>query len=345
MHKSFNRKLVYSRNAQQSCICSVAASFCHLVLKHLLVPELVIAIAIDKQVVEARDHKLSARRPLISVGFQFDLILVLVGYNRTVIYPDALLTYHTLLLGPAYGHPKMPIPIPTTSAPTGSTSQWHCISPSTRPLNLQVLEITSISLTIALSLARQPSSRSTLQASSSTSNSAGASGSAAKQRRPRHRTKGTHHESDEDLTAVEEDNDGPGADSVTLAQNSDVPPPYVSSSQSGPFPARLAPLPQAKPSFKELLSKGVMVTVNGRPWNQIVAHVSDDEPAGSVLDSSSVTAENEALNSRLVDKMVGQMTRDRAVVGIFGLEPGKEYEIDLKVVANFAGDGEPLQAG
>ena len=91
-----------------------------------------------------------------------------------------------------------------------------------------------------------------------------------------------------------------------------------------------------------------MVTVNGRPWNQIVAHVSDDEPATRGLDasgSSGSSGDNEALSSRVVDKMLEQMTRDRAVVGIFGLEPGKQYEIDLKVVANFAGEGEPLQAG
>lgn len=88
-----------------------------------------------------------------------------------------------------------------------------------------------------------------------------------------------------------------------------------------------------------------MVTVNGRPWNQIVAHVSDDEPATSGVDLNGLSSDSEALSSRVVDKMLEQMTRDRAVVGIFGLEPGKEYEIDLKVVANFAGEGEPLQAG
>jgi len=239
----------------------------------------------------------------------------------------------------------MPIPIPTTTVSSIPSSQWHCISPATRPLNLQVLEITSISLTIALSLARQPNNRSSHQASGSTSNStpSGSGSNATKQRRPRHRAKTTHHESDEDLTAVE-DNDGTGADSQSGQAGTSVSP-YVSSSQSGPYPVRLAPLPDAKPSFKELLSKGVMVTVNGRPWNQIVAHVSDDEPSCGSAELNEMGGESEALSNRVVDKMVGQTTRDRAVVGIFGLEPGKEYEIDLKVVANFAGDGEPLQAG
>lgn len=143
------------------------------------------------------------------------------------------------------------------------------------------------------------------------------------------------------MTAVE-DNDAAGSEAQQLGQSTSSPSPYVSSSQSGPYPVRLAPLPNAKPSFKELLSKGVMVTVNGRPWNQIVAHVSDDEPATQGADAA---VDSEAISSRVVDKMLEQMTRDRAVVGIFGLEPGKEYEIDLKVVANFGGEGEPLQAG
>jgi hypothetical protein len=239
---------------------------------------------------------------------------------------------------------SMPVSIPMNNSMSGPASQWHCISPATRPLNLQVLEITSISLTIALSLAQPPSSRSSQHASTSTASTSGQAGSATKQRRPRHRIKNAHYESDDDLTAVE-DNDTGGSEAQQVGQNSSSPSPYASSTQSGAFPARLAPLPNAKPSFKELLSKGVMVTVNGRPWNQIVAHVSDDEPATSGVDSNGLSSDSEALSSRVVDKMLEQMTRDRAVVGIFGLEPGKEYEIDLKVVANFAGEGEPLQAG
>jgi hypothetical protein len=83
-----------------------------------------------------------------------------------------------------------------------------------------------------------------------------------------------------------------------------------------------------------------MVTVNGRPWNQIVAHVSDEETTATI--DTSGEAQDESSKSAGRQDGVG---RDRAVVGIFGLEPGKEYEIDLKVVANFGGDGEPLQTG
>jgi len=138
-------------------------------------------------------------------------------------------------------------------------------------------------------------------------------------------------------------------------------------------------------NFKDLLSHGVVVSVNGQPWNRIVAHVSDpeseadmpetadggddeeedaeweDEPTATAggdnaggeeggmvkrrprkarfgsSAGNAVKGEDKGVTRRKrrpseVVKEGGKIDRDRAVVVVYGLSPGKEYEIELQVV-------------
>lgn len=207
----------------------------------------------------------------------------------------------------------------STSSP-GSASQWHQVSPATRPLNLEVLEVTSLSLTVALTLAAPPGStggatlRHQLSQASALNASSGAGTKHRRKNRARHAT-----ESDDELTAVEDD---AGTTSA---------PPYISSAFSGTYPMRIPLSPHARPSFKELLSKGVVVSVNGRPWNRIVAHVTDEEEecqTGYASPGQGGAAEVEG------GARERRRQQDRAVVVVYGLSPGNEYQVDLKVVGN-----------
>jgi hypothetical protein len=128
--------------------------------------------------------------------------------------------------------------------------------------------------------------------------------------------------------------------------------------------------------FKDLLSHGVVVSVNGQPWNRIVAHVSDadaeeeddhegdadaedeeeeqwDEVAGGGSGEEgnmtrrrprrarfTLSAGNAAREAGLGGKRRKEKKSqgDRAVVVVYGLSPGKEYEIELRVVGMF-GEG------
>lgn len=164
----------------------------------------------------------------------------------------------------------------------------------------------------------------------------------------------------------------------------------------------MSPVPGAWPhalvdpstNFKDLLSHGVVVSVNGQPWNRIVAHVSDpeeetetgeepeiegseweDDPAGAGTETGNeemMTPGGEGVTKRrprkarfgsaagnavkgddkgsvrrkrrpseVKDRM--REDRDRAVVVVYGLSPGKEYEIELQVVGLSAPDaGDPF---
>lgn len=216
---------------------------------------------------------------------------------------------------PAIPRASSPPNAPATSA--AQSSQWHSITPTSRPLNLEILEVTSLSLTVALTLAYP----STVTASSPSRNQSHSSGSITKHRR-KHRSRPT--DSEDELTAVEDEFTGPGA------------PPYISSAFPGTYPLRLPLSPNARPSFKELLSKGVVVTVNGRPWNRIVAHVSDDdEELAFTSGGNSTTGDAEARQSAPMRRL----GNDRAVVVIYGLLPGNEYQVDLKVIGNLDHDG------
>jgi hypothetical protein len=152
-------------------------------------------------------------------------------------------------------------------------------------------------------------------------------------------------------------------------------------------------------SFKDLLSHGVVVSVNGQPWNRIVAHVSDPDPepehvehegeestsdtegtgtgqegeweegewdhAGARSEEEGAGAElgqggvqrrrprrarfmlsaQDAIGAKNVRKVrrerhAEERDRDRAVVVVYGLTPGKEYEVELRVIGVGVQDGE-----
>lgn len=264
-------------------------------------------------------------------------------------------------------------------------SHWYSISPMTRPLNLEILEITPLSLTVSLSLAPQPRWASSLAASSSAAqNDLYIQGQqqfgipAAKQRKSRSKggnrhgqshqvtgSTGGQHDSEEDMTALEDNGEGSGQ--LQPLHHATANTPYTSSSLPGSYPRRLPlssthpdPSSHIPPSFKELLSKGIVVTVNGNPWNRIVAHVSDDDvpiPTSAATSKGSDTEhptannkqeESQAATSQsagtsasfptptLQTRSSAAAHKDRAIVVVYGLEPGKEYEVDLKILGQIS---------
>ncbi|GHJ87260.1 hypothetical protein NliqN6_3662 [Naganishia liquefaciens] len=262
-------------------------------------------------------------------------------------------------------------------------SQWYSVSPMTRPLNLEILEITPLSLTVSLSLAPQPRWEPSPAASSTTAqNDLLIQGQqqfgvpAAKQRKSRlkggnrhghghgHQAMGSaggQHDSDEEMTAVEDN--GEGSSQLHPVHHTSTNTPYTSSLLPGSYPRRLPlsptqpdPSSHIPPSFKELLSKGIVVTVNGNPWNRIVAHVSDDDvpiptsaatskgsdpehpivnnkqEEGQTAASQSVETSASFPTPTLQARSSAAAHKDRAIVVVYGLEPGKEYEVDLKIL-------------
>lgn len=228
-------------------------------------------------------------------------------------------------------------------AASPSTSTWHSVNPQTRPLTLSILELTPLALTLSLTLSPFSSSHHTpTQHVAHTHNHAHGPKS---RKKPRHKP----HSDDED------DHD----DSQHLS----------------PFPGSY-PQSLVDPStnFKDLLSHGVVVSVNGQPWNRIVAHVSDpeeeheedepehedteweDEPAVTDMGETEETGElvkrrprkarfGSSAGHAVKDTTIARrkrrpsevkdrqkVDRDRAVVVVYGLSPGKEYEIELQVV-------------
>ena len=135
-------------------------------------------------------------------------------------------------------------------------------------------------------------------------------------------------------------------------------------------------------NFKDLLSHGVVVSVNGQPWNRIVAHVSEpeEEPAeGEVNDTDEAEWEDDGADveqegsgitrrrprkarfmlsaGRAIEgeepsprkrppsserKEKLKLDKDQAVVVVYGLNPGTEYEIELQVLGLAGPDGDAL---
>jgi len=244
---------------------------------------------------------------------------------------------------------------------SSSPSTWHTVNPQTRPLTLSILELTPLALTLSLTLAPLGSTPTPGPSSSShphtptahiahTHNHAHGPKS---RKKPRHKAQSD----DED----EEEHAGAFAGVLDSSTN-----------------------------FKDLLSHGVVVSVNGQPWNRIVAHVSDpeehepevdgddeeeeeweDEPSASATAGQAEEGENvmvkrrprkarfgsAATNAvRTEEKSVARrkkagevgkekrVDRDRAVVVVYGLSPGREYEIELQVVGLSGTETDPLGA-
>ena len=139
------------------------------------------------------------------------------------------------------------------SSTSSSASHWHVITPHTRPLNLTILELTPLALTLSLTLA--PSPAATSLAHSSSQHLINNHNHAHGPPKPRKKTRYRRPDSDDELTAVEIDDDA-----------SLIPGTY-----------RIASLLEGGTNFKDLLSHGVVVNVNGQPWSRIVAHVSDPD--------------------------------------------------------------------
>jgi hypothetical protein len=238
-----------------------------------------------------------------------------------------------------------------------SSSQWHSISPQTRPLALTILELTPLAVTLSLSLAFPTSSHSHHTPHTHLAHSHNHThGSITKHRkRTRHKRAGLEAESDEDIADFEDETTTGSSALTHFADGS---------------------------SFKDLLSHGVVVSVNGQPWTRIVAHVSDpdeDEAAGQEEDDgewedteleeaveaggieeglpngvtrrrprrarfslsagNAVQGEKEVKPRKKVEGLKDRSDKDRAVVVVYGLSPGKEYEIELRVVGLSDQDG------
>ena len=233
------------------------------------------------------------------------------------------------------------------------SSSWHTVSPASRPLQLSVLELSPLALTLALSLATSgPQSHPTHNPSAhhiAHTHHGQAGLTQSRKRRTR-----TRHDSDDELTAFEGEEDAHLAASPSNATSS---------------------------AFKDLLSHGVVVSVNGQSWTRIFAHVSEEaenlvgevehEPSHAVdedwedemdhaeegLEDSHVTqrrprkarfhlSASDALRESGTrhPEQGGRLQRignDKALVIIYGLSAGQEYEIDLQVMGPTA-DAEPI---
>ena len=135
-----------------------------------------------------------------------------------------------------------------------TASHWHAVTPQTRPLTLSILELTPLALTLSLTLAPPTHA---LPGHLTTQHTAHIHNHTHGPGRIRKKIRQRRIESDDELTAVEPDDD--------------------ISALPGSYPIVMT----GDANFKDLLSHGVVVSVNGQPWSRIVAHVSDpddDEP-------------------------------------------------------------------
>ena len=226
-------------------------------------------------------------------------------------------------------------------------SSWHSVTPHTRPLSLSIIELTPLALTLSLTLASPPSP--SLHPVHSIHHQHVAhihNHTHAKQRK---KSRHKRHESDDDSVPVEVDDE---ANTSLVGPNHHL----------------------DLSNFKDLLSHGVVVSVNGQPWNRIVAHVSEPEAddEGDVEDleeadwedDSEQQDEDTAITQRrprrarftlsaerarragespAVEKK-GRLKadRDEAVVVVYGLNPGTEYEIELQVLGLAGPEGDVL---
>lgn len=170
-----------------------------------------------------------------------------------------------------------------------STAQWHSVSPHTRPLSIAILELAPTSVTLALT--RSPPGNNASPSGSnnhhhapaqhvvhslshhqshshqhhghagSSSHANNSSGKKKKKKRGGGASGGNlsvPHGADSEDGGDDGDEDGTGPHGF-------IPGAY-------PFSSMLAD----GQTFKDMLSHGVVITVDGMPWSRIVAHVSDD---------------------------------------------------------------------
>ncbi|KAL1409043.1 hypothetical protein Q8F55_005867 [Vanrija albida] len=164
-----------------------------------------------------------------------------------------------------------------------SSAQWHSVSPHTRPLSIAILELAPTSVTLALT--RSPPGNSPSPSGSANhhtpaqhvvhslshhqshnhghaGSSSHANNSGKKKKKKRGGASGGNlsvpHGADSEDGGDDGDDDSGGPHGF-------IPGAY-------PFSSMLAD----GQTFKDMLSHGVVITVDGMPWSRIVAHVSDD---------------------------------------------------------------------
>ena len=183
-------------------------------------------------------------------------------------------------------------------AQPGPSSRWTSISPLTRHLSLQILQVTSLSITFTLAYEPSSGQSSLTQAHQASSSSPSSSAlnparitattplpapsysKASRGRRKKQTRKQAHPTRSAQVSSGSELDDGD--DSSTAVESDHAP------SGSGPAITRVlagrgdgSPGRAAggdangRPHFATLLSRGLAVTVNGAPWRSVAAHVGE----------------------------------------------------------------------
>ena len=194
------------------------------------------------------------------------------------------------------------MPTASSSSAVGqplSPSRWTSVSPWTRHLSLQILQVTSLSITFTL--AYEPSSSTTAPsppgqtpaASFSSLNPARITAttplpthhpkpSRTRRKKPNRKTaqptRSAQVSSGSDL-----DDNHDGDDSSTTAVESDHAPSGSGQAITRMLAGRRDSSPSrgsradssGRPHFATLLSRGLAVTVNGSPWRSVAAHVGE----------------------------------------------------------------------
>ncbi|GMK58305.1 hypothetical protein CspeluHIS016_0503370 [Cutaneotrichosporon spelunceum] len=224
------------------------------------------------------------------------------------------------------------------SPPAGSPSsaQWHAVTPHTRPLSIAILELAPTSVTLALTRSPPQSNITPAQHVVHSLAHNHSHHHACAKKKKKHR-KGESDENDD-----EDDSSSP----------SHVPGAYPSLLMEGQ-------------TFKDMLSQGVVVTLDGMPWSRIVAHVTGDAEEEEAPDDEEEWEDEEepheeetvgttsgtaphaarrrkgrrpsngpARRPKAHDKPAGahRWDRERAVVVVYDLDPSKEHEIELQIV-------------
>ncbi|KAL7414975.1 hypothetical protein BDY24DRAFT_279371 [Mrakia frigida] len=194
----------------------------------------------------------------------------------------------------------MPSVVPPTASSSSALSRWNSISPWTRQLSLQILQVTSLSITFTLAYEPSssllpnpnlPTTNTPSSSSSSTFNPAARitattaltphnSKSSRGRRRKQNRKAAQHVPSthSNQVSSASEGEDGGDEDSTTAVESDHV--------LSGQGMTHLLPQRReegegsaraggARPHFATLLSRGLAVTVNGSPWRSVAAHVGE----------------------------------------------------------------------
>ncbi|TXT10738.1 hypothetical protein VHUM_02243 [Vanrija humicola] len=218
-----------------------------------------------------------------------------------------------------------------------STAQWHSVSPHTRPLSIAILELAPTSVTLALTRS-PPDHQSHSHSHHGHAGSSSHANSSGKKKKKKHSEDG----------GDDGDEDGAGPHGF-------IPGAY-------PFSSMLAD----GQTFKDMLSHGVVITVDGMPWSRIVAHVSDDaddeeglgggangdgeDEDGEWEDDVATVARRrrghrqsagasdahrphtKPTRSHAAHEKQPRWDRERAVVVVYDLDPSKEHEIELQIV-------------